>query len=33
MGMTYSIEIEVQQIGAGTDPSGGFRHGFEGRPQ
>lgn len=30
MGITDSIEIEVEQIGAGTDPWGGYRRGFEG---
>lgn len=30
MGMTDSIEIEVEQIGAGEDPWGGYRRGFEG---
>ncbi|MEM7054393.1 MAG: YceI family protein [Pseudomonadota bacterium] len=31
MGMTDRIEIEVEQIGAGTDPWGGYRRGFEGQ--
>ena len=31
MGITDSIEIEVEQIGAGTDPWGGYRRGFEGQ--
>ncbi len=31
MGMTDSVEIEVEQIGAGTDPWGGYRRGFEGQ--
>lgn len=30
-GVTRQIEIEVEQIGAGNDPWGGFRRGFEGR--
>lgn len=30
MGITDSIEIEVEQIGAGEDPWGGYRRGFEG---
>ena len=29
-GVTRPIEIEVKQIGAGKDPWGGFRRGFEG---
>lgn len=31
MGRQAPIVIEVEQIGAGTDPWGGFRRGFEGR--
>ena len=30
-GVTRDIKIDVQQIGAGKDPWGGFRRGFEGR--
>lgn len=30
MGMSDSIAIEVEQIGAGEDPWGGYRRGFEG---
>ncbi|MDP2689890.1 MAG: YceI family protein, partial [Deltaproteobacteria bacterium] len=30
-GVTRPIEIEVNQVGAGKDPWGGFRRGFEGR--
>ncbi|MDX1335419.1 MAG: YceI family protein [Gammaproteobacteria bacterium] len=30
-GVTKPISIEVTQIGAGADPWGGFRRGFEGR--
>ena len=30
-GVTKDIEIDVTQIGAGKDPWGGFRRGFEGR--
>ncbi len=29
-GVTRQIEIEVEQVGAGNDPWGGFRRGFEG---
>ncbi|MEM1081060.1 MAG: YceI family protein [Pseudomonadota bacterium] len=31
MGVTDSVEIDVEQIGAGTDPWGGYRRGFEGQ--
>ena len=30
-GVTRQIEIEVEQVGSGNDPWGGFRRGFEGR--
>lgn len=30
-GVTRPIEIEVREIGAGNDPWGGYRRGFEGR--
>lgn len=30
-GVTRPVEIEVKHIGAGKDPWGGFRRGFEGR--
>ncbi|MFU8877417.1 MAG: YceI family protein [Wenzhouxiangellaceae bacterium] len=30
MGLTRPISIDVEQIGAGEDPWGGFRRGFEG---
>ena len=30
-GVTKPVTIEVRQIGAGTDPWGGFRRGFEGK--
>lgn len=31
LGKTRPVEIEVEQIGAGEDPWGGFRRGFEGK--
>ncbi len=31
MGVTKSITLDVENIGGGKDPWGGFRHGFEGR--
>jgi polyisoprenoid-binding protein YceI len=30
-GVTRPVEIEIKQIGAGKDPWGGYRRGFEGR--
>ena len=30
-GVTKAVEIEVESIGAGNDPWGGYRRGFEGR--
>ncbi len=30
-GVTKMIEVDVQQVGAGKDPWGGFRRGFEGQ--
>jgi len=30
-GVTKEIEIDIAQIGAGKDPWGGFRRGFEGQ--
>jgi len=32
-GVTKTIEIAVESIGAGKDPWGGYRHGFEGKTQ
>ncbi|NBB92457.1 MAG: YceI family protein [Gammaproteobacteria bacterium] len=32
-GVTHEIEIPVTQIGAGEDPWGGFRRGFQGRTE
>lgn len=31
LGVTRMLEFEVEQVGAGLDPWGGFRRGFEGR--
>lgn len=33
LGVTREIEIDVTQIGAGEDPWGGFRRGFQGRTE
>ncbi|WP_376693245.1 YceI family protein [Wenzhouxiangella sp. EGI_FJ10409] len=33
LGVTREIEIHVTQIGAGEDPWGGFRRGFQGRTE
>ena len=30
-GSTHSIDLEIEHIGGGDDPWGGYRHGFEGR--
>jgi len=30
LGQTRSVTVDVQQVGAGEDPWGGFRRGFEG---
>ncbi len=32
-GVSKTIEIAVESIGAGKDPWGGYRHGFEGKTQ
>jgi polyisoprenoid-binding protein YceI len=32
-GVTRAIEIQVEQVGSGTDPWGGYRMGFEGTTQ
>lgn len=33
LGVTREIEVDVTQIGAGEDPWGGFRRGFQGRTE